>query len=208
MLALRPDFSHAKSLTFITRIIIMDHWHQRVHAFNNIWFSCSVSEITEASSANWNQWRGSKFALNFCDFINWMKVLKHILNVKGERQSPWRTPRPTLIKGVLKCDVIIVVLKFEYKSFTRWSICSGIWWHLYTADIKLWCTEAFFKSSNVTINDCCFKRALSIMWPICAVCSNVPDSFWNETFLQIVFYIVVFLKKFKYFIPQTCCKYF
>ena len=34
-----------------------------------------------------------------------MKVLKHRLKVSGLRQSPWRTPRPTVMKGVWKDSV-------------------------------------------------------------------------------------------------------
>ena len=42
-----------------------------------------------------------------------MKVLKHRLKVSGLRQSPWRTPRPTVMKGVWKDLVTIDVWKFE-----------------------------------------------------------------------------------------------
>ena len=42
-----------------------------------------------------------------------MKVIKHKVKVSELRQSLWRTPRPTVMKGVWKDSVTIDVGKFE-----------------------------------------------------------------------------------------------
>ena len=43
------------------------------------------------------------------------RLLKHILNSKGLKQSPWSTPRPTDINGVRNPDVMIELLKSVYR---------------------------------------------------------------------------------------------
>ena len=55
-LAIELTFLMPNEWHLSTRMIIFAQLHQRLKAFNKIWFSLSRQLTAAASSANWNQW--------------------------------------------------------------------------------------------------------------------------------------------------------
>ena len=114
-------------------IVISDHLHHLLNRFNKIWFSPSKEVTATASSANWNQLRGRKplnvpypKLKNFSSLTHCIKVLMIRLKIKGETESPWRTPFYTAIYLVWKSLVIIDRWKSLYNILTIELISSGL----------------------------------------------------------------------------------
>ena len=62
--------------------------------------------------------------------IYWIEALKQRLKVKGLRQSPWITPRPTLMEGVRNELVTIDVQKLDNNFFK-------LHFHIYKLNIQI-----------------------------------------------------------------------
>ena len=116
--------SNALHLSGLASIFAQEQ--RAVKQFKRSWFSYSWPVTTHASSTNWSQFLGGRDASclypswEYSSFrINWVKMLTLMLNVRGLKQSPWRTPIVTGINGVAYPVEMIDVLKSVYKSFIR-----------------------------------------------------------------------------------------
>ena len=98
------------------------------------------------------------------------------LKIKGEIESPWRTPFSTAMHLVQKSFVIIDQWKSLYSNLTIQLISSGICWQRRTDWINEWWTslKTFSRSVKVMVTlRCCFLEWF-MMRHISAICSNVP----------------------------------
>ena len=100
-----------------TRTNRFAHLHHFVKRFNSSWLSCSVDVTRAESSANWNQFRRANELQKLYPMqriisssMVLIKVLITMLNSKGLKQSPCKTPLPTINVSVIYGSVPIVMV--------------------------------------------------------------------------------------------------
>ena len=114
LINLVADIFIPKVLHLSTLIIRSAHEVHLVNTLQRSWLSPSKAVIMAVLSANWNQWWGLRILSNtypkqpnFSFSIYFLRVFTHKLNINGERKSPCKTPRLTLIGLVIKSFFVI-----------------------------------------------------------------------------------------------------